>query len=111
LINFFDKFWPELFDEGRIFKVLTPLVVTKKGKETLYFYTNDEYLKWESTVDPKKWEIEYKKGLASLENSEYEEIIHNPRLMKLSNDKMYKESLKDWFGGDSTPRKRNLLKK
>lgn len=111
LINFFDKFWPELFDEGRIFKVLTPLVVTKKGKEILYFYTKDEYEKWESTVDPKKWEIEYKKGLASLENDEYEEIIHNPRLMKLNNDSHYKESLKDWFGGDSAPRKRNLLKK
>ncbi len=111
LINFFDKFWPELFDEGRIFKVLTPLVVAKKGKEILYFYSNDEYTQWENTSDPKKWDIEYKKGLASLEDYEYEEIIKNPKLIQIKNDKAYRESLKAWFGGDSAPRKAKLLGK
>jgi DNA topoisomerase-2 len=111
LINFFDRYWPELFDQNRVYKVLTPLVVAKKGKEILYFYSNDEYTNWESKNDPKKWDIEYKKGLASLEDYEYEEIIKNPRLVKIKNDKLYKESLKAWFGGDSTPRKKMLLKK
>jgi DNA topoisomerase-2 len=111
LINFFDKFWPELFDEDRIFKVLTPLVVAKKGKEILYFYSTEEYNQWESKMDPKKWDIEYKKGLASLEDYEYEEIIKNPKLIKIKNDKTYRESLKNWFGGDSAPRKHALLKK
>jgi DNA topoisomerase-2 len=111
LINFFDRYWPELFDQERIYKVLTPLVVAKKAKEILYFYSNDEYLNWESKNDPKKWDIEYKKGLASLEDYEYEEIIKNPRLIKIKNDKLYRESLKAWFGGDSTPRKKMLLKK
>jgi len=111
LINFFDRYWPELFDQNRIYKVLTPLVVAKKGKEILYFYSNDEYANWESKNDPKKWDIEYKKGLASLEDYEYEEIIKNPRLVKIKNDKLYRESLKAWFGGDSTPRKKMLLKK
>jgi DNA topoisomerase-2 len=110
LINFLDKFWPELFDQGRIYKVLTPLVVAKKGKEILYFYSNDEYNKWESKQsDIKKWDIEYKKGLASLEDYEYEEIIKNPRLIRIKNDKLYRESLKAWFGGDSAPRKSKLL--
>lgn len=111
LINFFDRYWPELFDSGRIFKVLTPLVVAKKGKEILYFYSSDEYSQWESKVDAKKWDIEYKKGLASLEDYEYEEIIKNPRLVRIKNDKFYKESLKSWFGADSAPRKKMLLKK
>jgi DNA topoisomerase-2 len=112
LINFFDKFWPELFDQNRIYKVLTPLVVAKKGKEILYFYSNDEYSQWETKqTDIKKWDIEYKKGLASLEDYEYEEIIKNPRLVRIKNDKLYRESLKSWFGGDSAPRKEALLKK
>jgi DNA gyrase/topoisomerase IV subunit B len=112
LINFFDKFWPELFDQNRIYKVLTPLVVAKKSKEILYFYSNEEYSNWESTQsDIKKWDIEYKKGLASLEDYEYEEIIKNPRLVRIKNDKLYRESLKSWFGGDSAPRKQALLKK
>jgi DNA topoisomerase-2 len=112
LINFFDRFWPELFDEGRIYKVQTPLVVTKKGKQTLYFYSQSEYSEWESkTDDLKKWEIEYKKGLASLEDDEYEEIIKNPRLVRIKNDKAYRITLDQWFGGDSEPRKLKLLKK
>jgi DNA topoisomerase-2 len=111
LINFFNRYWPELFDQGRIYKVLTPLVVAKKSKEILYFYSNDEYNTWETKNDPRKWEIEYKKGLASLEDYEYEEIIKNPRLIRIKNDKLYKESLKAWFGGDSAPRKKMLLQK
>ena len=32
--------WPDLFKEGRVFRIETPLfVATKKGKETLYFYS------------------------------------------------------------------------
>ena len=110
LINFFDKYWPELFDQDRVYKVLTPLVVAKKGKEVLYFYSNDEYRTWENKTDVKKYNIEYKKGLASLEDDEYEEIIKNPRLLRIKNDKLYRESLKNWFGRDSAPRKEALLK-
>ena len=110
LINFLDKFWPELFDQGRIYKVLTPLVVAKKGKEILYFYSNEEYRTWETKNDVKKYDIEYKKGLASLEDSEYEEIIKNPKLFRIKNDPLYRESLKNWFGKDSAPRKEALLK-
>ena len=111
LINFFNKYWPELFDQDRIFKVLTPLIVAKRSKEILYFYSNSEYNEWETKQsDIKKWEIEYKKGLASLEDYEYEEIIKNPRLVKIKNDPLYKESLNAWFGGDSAPRKKMLMK-
>jgi len=31
-------------------------------------------------------------------------------LVKLQNDKLYKQSLNDWFGVDSSPRKEKLLK-
>ena len=110
LLNFFDRYWPGLFEEGRIFKVITPLVVAKKGKEIKVFYTNEEYLDWERKTQIKGWEIEYKKGLASLESEEYSEIIHNPVLIKIENDELYKESLLDWFGPDSEPRKLKLLK-
>ena len=109
LFNFFNKFWPELFKQGSIYKVLTPLVVAKKGKLTEYFYTNEDYKKWETLNDIKKWDIEYKKGLASLEDFEYEEIIKNPRLVKITEDSESVQSLKAWFGGDSSLRKKKLL--
>ena len=110
LINFFNKYWPELFSSGCIFKVMTPLVVAKKGKEVIPFYSNEEYSVWEKKTGAKGWDTEYKKGLAALEDFEYREIIHNPVLIKIQNDKLYKDSLNDWFGTDSAMRKEKLLK-
>ena len=111
LINFFNRFWPELFDQGRIYKVMTPLVVAKKGKESLNFYTNDEFEKWSAKNKANTWNIEYKKGLAALEDLEYEEIIRNPKTVQIKNDKEYKDSLNAWFGADSAPRKERILNK
>ena len=108
-MNFFDKYWPELFDQGKIYRVLTPLVVAKKGKDVLSFYTKDEYNEWESKTNTKPWNVEYKKGLAALEDDEYQEIITNPKVIQLKNDAIYKESLNAWFGGDSNLRKVRLL--
>jgi DNA topoisomerase-2 len=111
LINFFNRFWPELFDQGRIYKVMTPLVVAKKGKDSINFYTNDEFDKWSAKNKANTWNIEYKKGLAALEDLEYEEIIKDPKVVQLKNDKEYKESLNAWFGADSTHRKERILNK
>jgi DNA topoisomerase-2 len=110
LINFFNKFWPELIEQGRILKVMTPLVVAKKGKEVRSFYSNEEYAEWEKKTATRGWEVEYKKGLAALEDEEYKDIIHQPVLIKLQNDKEYKQSLTDWFGADPAVRKEKLLK-
>lgn len=112
LINFFNKYWPELFENGIIYKVMTPIVVAKKGKTVHNFYTQEEYDKWyDKTSSVSSWDIQYKKGLASLEDAEYEEIIKNPKVIKLKNDKNYKESLDAWFGKDSSPRKDKILNK
>jgi DNA topoisomerase-2 len=110
LINFFNRYWPGLFDQGRVFKVMTPLVVAKKGKDVKPFYSNDEYQAWELKTGAKGWSVEYKKGLAALEDIEYRDIIHKPVLVKISNDKYYRQSLTNWFGSDSKPRKEKLLK-
>lgn len=109
LINFFNRYWPELFDQGRIYKVMTPLVVAKRGKESLNFYTTSEFDQWSQKNKLSNWNIEYKKGLASLEDAEYEQIIKNPKIVQIKNDKDYKESLEAWFGADSTPRKERIL--
>ena len=68
------------------------------------------YSEWEKRTGARGWDVEYKKGLASLEDDEYEEIIKNPRLLRIKNDPLYRLSLKNWFGKDSAPRKEALLK-
>jgi DNA topoisomerase-2 len=111
LINFFFKFWPELFAQGRIYKVNTPLLVaSKKGSDTVYFYNDDEYKTWSVSQNLKSWDIEYKKGLASLEDYEYEQILEEPHIMQITLDDVSKQSLNCWFGKDSGLRKERLLK-
>jgi DNA topoisomerase-2 len=109
LTNFFYKFWPELFTDGRIYKVMTPLVVAKNKKDSLNFYTMQDFEEWASKTQTTKWSIEYKKGLAALEDTEYEEIIENPFLLKLTADKQSSESLDIWFGDNSNLRKDKLI--
>lgn len=113
LLNFFYKYWPELVKEGRIFQVETPIVVAKKGKETLKFYYDNEYQEWVDKVGAgiKQWNVEYKKGLAALENYEYKEIIQNPRMIQFTEDDTAKDQFKIWFGDDSDLRKNKILNK
>jgi DNA topoisomerase-2 len=111
-MNFFYKFWPEIIENGLLYKVETPIVVVKnkKSKKKTSFYTQKEYNDWLKKIDPKGFEIEYKKGLAALVDDEYSEIIQNPILTKITVDDISKESLNIWFGKDSELRKKELLK-
>lgn len=113
LINFFYKYWPEMFERRMVYKVETPIVVAsakdkKKGK--MFFYTQTEYNEWESKVDLKNWEVSYKKGLAALVDDEYKDIINDPRLTLLTKDDVSETSLDIWFGKNSDLRKTELLK-
>jgi DNA topoisomerase-2 len=113
LINFFYKYWPEVFDRGMIYKVETPIVVAvpkaKKSKKIL-FYTQTEYNDWADKADMKQYEIKYKKGLAALVDDEYQDIINSPRMTKISKDDISTEYLDIWFGKNADLRKTELLK-
>lgn len=111
LINFFAKYWPELFQIGMIYKVMTPLVVAKKGSKIVNLYTSTELDKFMDKEEKRinSWDIEYKKGLAALRDDEYEAIIKNPNLVRIKYDKESKDELEAWFGKDSQPRKDRLL--
>ncbi len=110
LINFFGKYWPELFDEGRVCKVETPIVVAKKGKLVENFYTETDYKEWESNQKSlSSWSVEYKKGLAALEDDEYKDIIRKPKMFILTKDHSFDLTLNAWFASNSQPRKDRIL--
>lgn len=110
LINFFGKYWPELFERGVVCRVMTPLVVCKKGNDKKWFYTNKEFEAWEEAQKSLTgWSVEYKKGLAALENDEYKEIIQNPNYFVLDKGRDFHATLSTWFSGDSNPRKLKIL--
>lgn len=113
LINFFHKYWPDMFERKMIWKVETPIVVAipkSKTKKKILFYTQTEYNDWEKKNDPKQYEIKYKKGLAALVDDEYQDIINSPRMTMITKDDMSKGSLDIWFGKNSDLRKTELLK-
>jgi DNA gyrase/topoisomerase IV subunit B len=112
LVNFFYRYWPKLFDMNMIYKVETPIVVAhKKGsKIKSLFYSQSEYQSWLKRVNESNWEVKYKKGLAALVDDEYNEIINNPRLVRIDATSKSEKYLDIWFGKDSDLRKLEMLK-
>ena len=106
LINFF-ALWSELFDNNIIKKVYTPLFVAKKGNEKINFYSMDEWNQWVNK-NPKKYlnyEISYKKGLASLSNNEYKEMLSDPKISSIKIDQDCNKILENWFGDSDKDKK------
>jgi DNA topoisomerase-2 len=113
LLNFFYKYWPDMFDRKMVYKVETPIVVAiprAKTKKKILFYTQTEYNEWSEKNDLKLFEIKYKKGLAALVDDEYQDIINTPRLTLITKDEVSDKSLDIWFGKSSDLRKIELLK-
>jgi DNA topoisomerase II len=110
LINFFGRYWPEMFEQGMICRVITPIVVAKKGKQKKSFYTNEEFDEWVSDRSKiKGWEIEYKKGLAALEDEEYKEIIQDPKMFVIEKGDNFHATLNHWFSKNPMHRKMKIL--
>ena len=113
LLNFFYKYWPDMFDRRMVYKVETPIVVAipkVKSKKKTLFYTQTEYNVWSEKNDLKQFEIKYKKGLAALVDDEYQDIINSPKMTLITRDDMSEGSLDIWFGKNSDLRKTELLK-
>ncbi len=113
LLNFFYKYWPDMFDRRMICRVETPIIIAepkRKSGKKIPFYSQGDFEKWASSDNLKKYNIKYKKGLAALVGEEYDEIINNPRLVLINSDDLSGDSLEVWFGKDPKLRKEELLK-
>ena len=111
LVNLFERWWPELFKEHRVARCETPVIIAKNKKtgKRVDFYYDDEWDEWQKKNDVSKWDVSYKKGLAALTDSEYAEIIRNPRLYYYDMTDSSDDKLNVWFGSDSSLRKKALL--
>lgn len=104
LINFFHTYWPELLQNKQVVAVHSPIVVATNQitKEKKYFYTKTE---WKEFQDTPGWDHVYKKGLGTLTEDEYSEIINNPRFDVIIPGDMAAEELYKAFGDDANLRK------
>lgn len=76
LIGLFARFGRNLFDEGRIKRFITPLIIAKdnKGNILKWFFSFDEYREFENT-NTQKLIYDYKKGFGAWDREELEFII------------------------------------
>lgn len=66
VMNFIHFWWPELMEiPGFITSLRTPIIKTVKGKETIEFYSQADYIQWRDSIDVDKWNIKYYKGLGT----------------------------------------------
>lgn len=107
VVVFFNKFFPELIEQGRLYKLVTPIVTATNMRtgELKMYYDMSEYNRDKSSVRGKDWEIVYNKGLASLSDKAYDNIMANPVLCRLDKDDLADSTIGIWFGSDSSYRK------
>ena len=115
LVGWFKRFAPNLFNEGKICKLQTPLVIVKDSKDNIkeYFYTLDEFKEWEKKNPNTKLNIIYQKGLGSMERGDIDWLIaHNGGvdnlLYELRQDVAAFKNVDLWLTGDAAPRKEKL---
>lgn len=94
LVNFFFRFWPELFDgKPFIFKFSTPFIIAEKGKTRKYIYA-DKYDEFQRSLDSYKgWSITRAKGLGTLTLEDWTHALEKPQVVPIINDGHLKETL------------------
>lgn len=106
LVNLFYKWFPHLIENDHLYKLVTPLVVCKTGKENHYFQTIGEFNAY--TKITKVTNVNYLKGLGSLDLKDWKHVMKNKTFFKIVNDRSSQKFLDIAFGSSSDKRKKWL---
>ena len=106
LLLFFNN-WPELIEKGIVCRSLSPIIISRKGKDCQKFYTMDEFKEAEKKL--KGYSHKYAKGLGGLSNQESKEMYQEPKFLYFKKDEAADSMFRKWFAkGDSETRKQML---
>lgn len=108
LFVFFNHF-PELFDQGMIYRVITPIISATKNKDHRLYYTRNDYDK--DVKKLKGYVIKYLKGVGTQTNSDYKLMMSNPILHQFTKDELADMMLKKWFGKGIAEERKSMMKK
>ena len=104
LIAFFYKFWPRLLLENRVQITRTPIMISTKGSTVKWFYTYEDAQEFKKNDGYKH---RYIKGLGSLTEDEYHDIINKPQYDTVTVDDA--SVFQMMFGKDSSLRKEYMF--
>lgn len=106
LLLFFNN-WPELIEKGIVCRSISPIIISRKGKDCQKFYTMDEFKAVEKKL--KGYSHKYAKGLGGLSNQESKEMYQDPKFLYFKRDEAADSMFRKWFAkGDSETRKQML---
>ena len=114
LIGWFRKFAPNLFDEGRVCKLVTPLIILKDQKDKMiqHFFSVADFKAWEAKNPNHRYKVVYLKGLGSWERQDLTDLIDKNGLQgfiqEFKLDEEGKVYIDDWLGPDAEKRKKYL---
>ncbi len=119
ILNIFALFWPNLFTQGFVKRLATPLrrAYPKSGGTILEFFTDTEYEDWLQTIikhgdSADNYDIKYIKGLATHSEAEVKNIFRNfhKNLFTYTTLPDYNKYFEIYFGKDPDLRKVELFK-
>jgi len=116
LVNFFYRFWPELFEDKKnpfLFKFSTPFIIADKGNKRKYFYAHD-YDDFQNNIEKfKGWSITRAKGVGTLTPEDWKLALEKPTVIPIIKDENLAEVLdlifnskraddrKEWLSNDN----------
>ena len=108
LLLVFANHFPELYEQDLIYRVVTPIITATKGKDHRVYYTREDYEKDANKLNG--FVIKYLKGIGTQTNSDYKEMMSNPKLVKFTRDNLADMMLKKWFGKGNANTRKSMLK-
>lgn len=109
LLVFFNHF-PELFEQGIVCRLISPIIIATKGSEKRKYYTMKEFEKDEKKLGS-GWKIKYCKGLGGLNNEETREMMRQPIFHTFTKDEMADSMLRRWFAKGIASERKDMMKK
>lgn len=107
LVNIFHTFWPELFTQPVIFRMVAPNVVASKQNKRIHFPTMSTFMKQQSKY--KTWTIEYMKGLGSMSFDDWKICLKGTDWIPILDDGELKDTLSLLFSDNRLARKEWLM--
>jgi len=106
IINFFNKWFPHIVKDKRLYKIITPLVACNYGKTRHYFYSMEEFNEFTKVKTVSN--LTYLKGLGSLSIEDWVFVMDNRVLFQIIPDRSAKKYLDIAFGASAQKRKKWL---
>lgn len=107
LLLFFNN-WPELFEKNIVCRNISPIIISRKGKDCRKFYTMEEFKNEEKKL--KGYTHKYVKGLGGLSDKESKEMYQDPKFLYFKKDEAADSMFRKWFNKGESDVRKDMLK-